>query len=185
MSDSRCQCGNFFFTCWFVCNWLSAKRLMITLCKHCVGVMRKCDTWNSDVDSEQPLKRIYWVPVWFRHILRDFSKLSCGRWVATNTLNTYVIARRAAVECHISHYPRITVVLKLSRDDRQRVLKKGGVIRMQHVNSLNSDLTKVRKVSKEDEALKIYCFSGGLTLMKESNFSCAERGRMYRSGALP
>ena len=43
-----------------------------------------------------------------------------------NTLNTYVIARRAAVECRIGHYLRNTEVLKtLSRRSTERFEKKG------------------------------------------------------------
>ena len=40
----------------------------------CVGVATECNTWNSDVDSEQPVIRIYLVPFSFRHVLRSFCK---------------------------------------------------------------------------------------------------------------
>ena len=50
--------ANFFFYVLIYLGPTTGKRLKITLCEHilllCVGVTTECDTWNSDVENEQP-----------------------------------------------------------------------------------------------------------------------------------
>ena len=40
----------------------------------CVGVATECDTWNSDVENEQPQILINRVPSTIRYVLQYFSK---------------------------------------------------------------------------------------------------------------
>ena len=62
---------------------------MIAMCRSCEDI---CDTWNSDVDSEQPVIRIYRVPFSFRHVLRSFCK-TLLRTIAKGEYPQYVCNR--------------------------------------------------------------------------------------------